>query len=77
MQLSPRVRCQDQLKERTDCALLSPPDQNRSRQGKEETYHNTQDMNSTSDPESAVIISTQQQGRTLGLIADMELICTR
>lgn len=33
-------------------------------------------MNSVSDPESAVIISTQQQERTLGLIADMELICT-
>lgn len=52
------------------------PVQNKSRQGKQKIYHKTQDMNSTSDPESAVIISTKQQGRTLGLTADMELICT-
>lgn len=84
MQLSGCARCQDLQKERGGCALLSPPVPNKSKQGKEKIYHKTQDMNSTSDPESAVIISTQQQGRTLQLIrnynmdiiADMELICT-
>jgi len=33
------------------------------------------DTSSTSDPESAVNIQTQQQERTLGPAADMELIC--
>lgn len=42
---------------------------------KKKIYHKTRDKNSISDPESAVIISTQQQGTTLELRADMELIC--
>ena len=54
--------------------ILSPV-QNKSRQGKEKVYHRTQDMNSTTNPESTVIILTQLQGSTLGLAAEIELIC--